>query len=89
MLILIEFSIFSVISDSGKASENPSGVKRLIFCTGRVYYDLIKARREKGLEGDIAISTVEQVSLMNDNKMTTKLMKLNFSSRFHHSHSIW
>lgn len=56
------FAYFSVISDSGKASENPSGVKRIIFCSGRVYYDLIKARREKGLEGEIAISTIEQVS---------------------------
>ncbi|KAG5678104.1 hypothetical protein PVAND_007805 [Polypedilum vanderplanki] len=51
-----------VIPDKGPASENPSNVKRLIFCTGRVYYDLIKARREKGLEGDIAISTVEQIT---------------------------
>lgn len=55
----------SIISDSGKASENPSSVKRIIFCTGRVYYDLIKARREKGLEGEIAISTVEQVSFLS------------------------
>jgi len=51
-----------VIPDTGKASENPSGVKRIIFCSGRVYYDLIKARREKGLESEIAISTVEQIS---------------------------
>ncbi|CRK95808.1 CLUMA_CG009261, isoform C, partial [Clunio marinus] len=51
-----------IISDSGKASENPSSVKRIIFCSGRVYYDLIKARREKGLEAEIAISTVEQIS---------------------------
>ncbi|KAL7047306.1 hypothetical protein ACKWTF_002863 [Chironomus riparius] len=51
-----------VIPDRGPASENPSGVKRIIFCTGRVYYDLIKARRDKGLEGEIAISTVEQIS---------------------------
>jgi 2-oxoglutarate dehydrogenase E1 component len=51
-----------VIPDRGPASENANGVKRIIFCTGRVYYDLIKARRDKGLESEIAISTVEQIS---------------------------
>jgi len=51
-----------VIPESGPAAENKSGVKRLIFCTGRVYYDLVKARRDKGLESEIAISTVEQIS---------------------------
>ena len=53
---------YSVIPDRGPASENANGVKRIIFCTGRVYYDLIKARRDKGLESEIAISTVEQVT---------------------------
>ncbi|XP_070509691.1 2-oxoglutarate dehydrogenase complex component E1-like isoform X2 [Chironomus tepperi] len=51
-----------VIPDRGPASENANNVKRIIFCTGRVYYDLIKARRDKGLEAEIAISTVEQIS---------------------------
>lgn len=50
-----------LISDSGPAASNAVGVKKLIFCTGKVYYDLIKARREKGLEDQIAISTVEQI----------------------------
>lgn len=53
-----------VIPDSGPASQNASGVKRLVFCSGRVYYDILKARREKGLDSDIAISTVEQVRLL-------------------------
>lgn len=58
------FFVYSVIPDRGPASENPSGVKRIIFCTGRVYYDLVKARRDKGLEAEIAISTVEQVRFL-------------------------
>ncbi|XP_063379306.1 2-oxoglutarate dehydrogenase complex component E1 isoform X3 [Cydia fagiglandana] len=51
-----------VIPEEGPASKNASGVKKLAFCTGRVYYDLIKERREKGLENDIAICRLEQIS---------------------------
>jgi 2-oxoglutarate dehydrogenase E1 component len=51
-----------LIPDPGPASENPAGVKKLIFCTGKVYFDLIKARREAGLEDKIAIATLEQIS---------------------------
>ncbi|KAI8428551.1 hypothetical protein MSG28_007312 [Choristoneura fumiferana] len=51
-----------VIPEEGAASENPANVKKLAFCTGRVYYDLIKERRERGLEKDIAIVRLEQIS---------------------------
>ena len=50
-----------LIKEAGKAAENPANVKRLIFCSGKVYYDLVKARKDKGLEDKIAISRVEQV----------------------------
>jgi len=50
-----------LISDKSVASENPAAVKKVIFCTGKVYYDLAKARKEAGLENEIAISTVEQI----------------------------
>ncbi|XP_050073645.1 2-oxoglutarate dehydrogenase complex component E1 isoform X2 [Anopheles maculipalpis] len=43
-------------------AENPNQVKRVIFCTGRVYYDLLKARRDRKLDNDIAISRIEQIS---------------------------
>jgi len=62
---LIAF-VYSVIPERGPAAENQNGVKRIIFCTGRVYYDLVKARRDKGLESEIAISTVEQVRFSFD-----------------------
>jgi 2-oxoglutarate dehydrogenase E1 component len=35
--------------------------KKLIFCTGKVYYDLVKAREEAGKTKDIAIVRVEQL----------------------------
>jgi 2-oxoglutarate dehydrogenase complex dehydrogenase (E1) component-like enzyme len=50
-----------VIPDEGPATENPNGVKKLVYCSGKVYYDLKKARNEKNLEKDIAIARLEQV----------------------------
>lgn len=51
-----------VIPDEGPAAQNANSVKKLIFCTGRVYYDLTKSRAERKSEENIAITRVEQVS---------------------------
>ncbi|XP_037722256.1 2-oxoglutarate dehydrogenase-like, mitochondrial isoform X2 [Drosophila subpulchrella] len=51
-----------IIPDNGPAGQNASNVKKVVFCSGRVYYDLTKTRTEKKLESDIAIVRVEQVS---------------------------
>jgi len=39
---------------------NPEDVKRVVFCSGKVYYDLRAARRERGIS-DIAIVRLEQL----------------------------
>ncbi|XP_041443494.1 2-oxoglutarate dehydrogenase, mitochondrial isoform X1 [Xenopus laevis] len=51
-----------IIPEAGPASQNPEGVKRLIFCTGKVYYELTKERSGRDMEGDVAIARVEQLS---------------------------
>ncbi|XP_017784417.1 PREDICTED: 2-oxoglutarate dehydrogenase, mitochondrial isoform X2 [Nicrophorus vespilloides] len=51
-----------IIPEKGPAAANAQGVKKLLFCSGKVYYDFTKARKEKGLEKDIAIARMEQVS---------------------------
>ncbi|MCC7427962.1 MAG: 2-oxoglutarate dehydrogenase E1 component [Alphaproteobacteria bacterium] len=38
----------------------PAKVKRVVLCTGKVYYDLLATRREKGVR-DVAIIRVEQL----------------------------
>lgn len=53
-----------IIPEEGPAAQNPSGVKKLLFCSGKVYYDLKKARAEKKMEANIAIARMEQVNLL-------------------------
>lgn len=41
-------------------------VKRILICTGKIYYDLVKERQEANLEGKIPIIRVEQLYPLND-----------------------
>ncbi|XP_069678795.1 2-oxoglutarate dehydrogenase complex component E1-like [Periplaneta americana] len=50
-----------VLFDLGPATKNPKQVKRLIFCSGRVFYDLYKEREMKKLQTHIAISRIEEL----------------------------
>ena len=51
-----------LISDS--TAPEGDGVKRIIFCSGKVYYELAKQREFAGLENSVAIARVEQVLYM-------------------------
>nr|WP_145546017.1 2-oxoglutarate dehydrogenase E1 component [Variovorax boronicumulans] len=51
----------TVIPDQSDAvAKNAAKVKRVIACSGKVYYDLVKKREEKGAD-DVAIIRVEQL----------------------------
>ncbi|XP_009950829.1 PREDICTED: 2-oxoglutarate dehydrogenase, mitochondrial-like, partial [Leptosomus discolor] len=49
-----------IIPDSGPAAQSPEQVKRVLFCTGKVYYDLTRERKARQMEADVAITRVEQ-----------------------------
>lgn len=51
-----------VIPEAGPCLEAPENVRKLILCTGKVYYDLVKEREQKGLHNDIAITRIEQIA---------------------------
>jgi 2-oxoglutarate dehydrogenase E1 component len=43
-----------------RSVRRPSEVRRVLLCTGKVYYDLVSARQERG-EDDVAIIRIEQL----------------------------
>ncbi|MCW5923374.1 MAG: 2-oxoglutarate dehydrogenase E1 component [Saprospiraceae bacterium] len=57
-------------------SANPKKVKRLLVCTGKVYYDLDK-RRQQDKRDDVAIVRLEQVYPFPKNQFDAVLKKYN------------
>ncbi|XP_036832827.1 2-oxoglutarate dehydrogenase, mitochondrial isoform X3 [Oncorhynchus mykiss] len=51
-----------LIPDSGPVCENPEAVKRIVFCTGKVYYELTRERNNRGNDDTVAIARIEQLS---------------------------
>ena len=56
-----------IIPDEGPAGENPGKVKKVLFCSRKVFYDLKKARTERKLDDTVALVRVEQVILTSRN----------------------
>ncbi|CAF3663589.1 unnamed protein product [Rotaria socialis] len=50
-----------IYPEEGVASENPADVKKIIFCSGKTYYDLVDARKNNQLESQVAIVRIEQI----------------------------
>ncbi len=56
----LEGSCFQEVLPDPQTFENPGQVSRVIFCTGKVFYDLLSHRQENGIE-DAAIIRIEQL----------------------------
>ncbi|XP_055940786.1 2-oxoglutarate dehydrogenase complex component E1-like [Argiope bruennichi] len=50
-----------LIPDDGPASQNPQNVERIVFCTGKLFYELEKKRKESNLDSSVAIVRIEQL----------------------------
>eukprot|EP00795_Rhopilema_esculentum_P008653 gene8653-14668_t len=48
--------------EAGPAVDDPEQVKKLVFCSGKIYYEILKERKARDLDKDIAIARVEQIS---------------------------
>ena len=56
----LEGTCFQEVLPDPMAFENPADVKRIVFCTGKVFYDLAAHRKEAGIS-DTAIIRIEQL----------------------------
>uniref|UniRef100_A0A8P4K9B3 2-oxoglutarate dehydrogenase complex component E1 n=1 Tax=Dicentrarchus labrax TaxID=13489 RepID=A0A8P4K9B3_DICLA len=51
-----------IIPDDGPAAASPEKVKRVIFCSGKIYYELTRERKNRGMDDTVAVVRVEQLS---------------------------
>ena len=56
------------------AAQEASRVNRVLFCSGKIYYDLLAAREQRGIE-DVAICRVEQLYPFNRTDFTDILLR--------------
>jgi 2-oxoglutarate dehydrogenase E1 component len=69
-----------VLSDSSK-DLNPSNVKKVIFCSGKVFYDLYEHRLEKAIS-DVAIVRLEQLYPFCEKEITDIVSGYNSATSF-------
>lgn len=63
-----------VIDDPTVSSKEAKGVKRVLFCTGKIYYDLAQRKRELKRD-DVAIVRVEQLYPLPENQLNEVLKR--------------
>ena len=57
-------SFVRAYKETGEAVNNPDGVQKVIFCSGKVYYELAEERKKRTLNDKIAIVRIEQVKTL-------------------------
>jgi len=70
---------------------NPDKVDRVIFCSGKVYYELVEKRAELGLK-NVAIVTLEQIAPFPFDRVQEELMKykhVDIGDGLHPGNVIW
>ena len=67
-----EDSAFRFVIPELDAIAPPDQARRVVLCSGKVYYDLLTERREKGI-GDVAILRLEQIYPFPEKTLTREL----------------
>jgi 2-oxoglutarate dehydrogenase E1 component len=77
----MEGTCFQEVLPDTKVFENPASVNRVIFCSGKVYYDLMAKREELGIN-DAAIVRIEQLYPLHDEMVAAIISQYSKASVF-------
>jgi 2-oxoglutarate dehydrogenase E1 component len=72
---------FEEILDDPSISD-PAAVQRIIFCSGKIYFDLVRARAEAKLENTVAILRIEQLYPLHDERLKALVSRYTGVQRF-------
>jgi 2-oxoglutarate dehydrogenase E1 component len=68
-----------LIAESGDSLVEPNAVRKLVFCSGKVYYEILAERSKRaeatGGKTDVAIARVEQISPFPFDKAQAEALK--------------
>ena len=59
--LFIGTSFKRIYPEAGVAAEKPNEVKKIVFCSGKTYYDLHAERQNRQLDSQVAIVRIEQL----------------------------
>jgi 2-oxoglutarate dehydrogenase E1 component len=62
--------------------EADAAVERVVLCSGKVYYDLLAAREERGLDGKVALLRLEQLAPFPEQALAHELQRYPKSARY-------
>jgi 2-oxoglutarate dehydrogenase E1 component len=63
-------------------SDTDAQVERVILCTGKVYYDLLQAREERGLDGKVALIRLEELAPFPEEALESELKRYAKDAKF-------
>ena len=63
-------------------SEADKDVERVVMCTGKVYYDLLQAREERGLDGKVALLRLEQLAPFPEKALIEELRRFPLTASY-------
>ncbi len=64
------------------AIADPSAVDRIVFCSGKIYFDLVRARAGAGLEKTTALLRIEQLYPLHDERLKAVVSRYTGVRRF-------